>query len=460
MPCFALLHSEMSHTVWGVGAAQVVDADGAALCTATCGDLRATSARVARALVGGGGGAPAIGPEDVCLIVCYDGAALAVAAEAAGAGVWPLASPGCYLLALQLGVLRSGAAFMLVPDALLSADGGCSPEGIARLARQVHASCVLVLEKDMSAVEREVAKGRGSLPSGFRVLSAQDALLRVDGESSCGELATVIGEVRPFHPCWFVKGTRLQACEHRNAVTLLDHRLRHHQLTQLYAGGAGRALFWGFGEMGGALAEQQTMEVYTSLTAGGTLIFVANLHSTLPLSSRLVAAARVHVLAAPAACVEGCLHALSLERAVHASWPSSSEPSQPWRLPSIPSSHNTGTATVTEPSQPSELSRGAPAALLPPHLRALILCLADPGDAEEAAGGQEAAGAASCGDTLEECIEYWEGRARHLACDVRAGAGAGADGGGMVVHVIAGQISSNYSCSAVDDVSACVCVCG
>jgi hypothetical protein len=73
----------------------------------SCAELAAASENVARALTAELPGG-AVGPEDVCLIVVYPDAELRAAAtrlERADC-LWPFASQGGYVLALQLGVLR------------------------------------------------------------------------------------------------------------------------------------------------------------------------------------------------------------------------------------------------------------------------------------------------------------------------------------------------------------------
>jgi hypothetical protein len=99
----------------------------------------------------------------VCLIVVYPEETLSAAMSP---DAWPLSSLGVYLLTLQLGVLRAGAAFLLTTRNRLSTARGGSFTGeggvgddvgdssgdglrwILREAAEVKATCVLVLKDD------------------------------------------------------------------------------------------------------------------------------------------------------------------------------------------------------------------------------------------------------------------------------------------------------------------------
>ena len=140
---------------------EVFDRDsGGAIHTVVGAELLAASAHVASILRAA---CPRIGPEDVCLIVVYPEETLSAATSA---DAWPLSSLGVYLLTLQLGVLRAGAAFLLTTRKGLSTARGGSFTGegsagddvgdssrdglrlILREAAEVKATCVLVLKDD------------------------------------------------------------------------------------------------------------------------------------------------------------------------------------------------------------------------------------------------------------------------------------------------------------------------
>ena len=143
---------------------EVFDRDsGGAIHTVLGAELLAASAHVASILRAT---CPRIGPEDVCLIVVYPEETLSAAMSVGAADAWPLSSLGVYLLTLQLGVLRAGAAFLLTTrNGLSTARGGrftgegsvgddvgdSSGDGlrwILREAAEVKATCVLVLKDD------------------------------------------------------------------------------------------------------------------------------------------------------------------------------------------------------------------------------------------------------------------------------------------------------------------------
>ena len=140
---------------------EVFDRDsGGAIHTVLGAELLAASAHVASILRAT---CPRIGPEDVCLIVVYPEETLSAAMSVGAADAWPLSSLGVYLLTLQLGVLRAGAAFLLttrngLPTESLTGEGSVgndvgdsSDDGlcwILRDAAEVKATCVLVLKHD------------------------------------------------------------------------------------------------------------------------------------------------------------------------------------------------------------------------------------------------------------------------------------------------------------------------
>ena len=256
------------------------------------------------------------------MVVCYDERTLASEHSAADSGAWPLVSHGSYMLAMQLGVLRAGAAFLLAPA---WSEDNAEQSGLEKVVLEVvrvKARCVVVLDKDVSAIEELMgvcAPDRGDLPAGFRVLSAQAVL---SDRSSCVD--TTPKPAEPFHPCWFVTGSRIQACEHRNAAALLDSRLRHPHLSRLYRCDGLRTLCFFMGATGSkgtslaVLFEHQTVDMLACLAAGGVLIFpdavsaagTPSLQLEGQVCLQLLCATRARMLATPAACFRECFEQL------------------------------------------------------------------------------------------------------------------------------------------------------
>ena len=203
--------------------------------------------------------ANALGPlsaEDLCLIVAYPNAALAAAHGGAGPSDadWPMMSRGTFVLVLQLGVLRAGAAFAVLECDPAQGRGDAS-EIFAEAAR-LAATCVLVLASDVPPVERRCC----------RVLDAA-LVLRAGPEADAATIEALDRpSPAPFNACWLVvAGECSRICEHRNAAALLATQGRRH-------GAGGRLLAWASGA-GGEISEHQVVDALACLSAGTVLLY-------------------------------------------------------------------------------------------------------------------------------------------------------------------------------------------